>query len=51
VILRNNLKKEYYRQEENGLALALEILKSNVEIIMKKFSSSCCKVTHAYIHT
>jgi hypothetical protein len=43
VILRNNLKKECYRQKDNRLALALEILKSNVEKIMEKYLSSCCR--------
>jgi hypothetical protein len=41
MILRNNIKKECYLQEEKGLAIALEILKSNVEKIMKKYLSSC----------
>jgi hypothetical protein len=36
MILRNNMKKE-----EKGLATALEILKSNVEQIMKKYLSCC----------
>jgi hypothetical protein len=31
MILRNKLKKECYRQEEKGLAIALDILKSSVE--------------------
>jgi len=41
VILRNNLKKECYRQEDKELAIMLEILKNNVENIMKKYLSSC----------
>jgi hypothetical protein len=46
VILRNNLNKECYIQEEKGRSIALEILKSNVEKIMKKY---CPPATHSNV--